>query len=702
MGKRILAVMFFVVVAGATAPRTLMADEAVTAVYRPDIAFPEFMPMWREGWQWLDENGDRVRYAYEGMPLGGYLFAYFHNTGKEALEVKDVLIDGVSLAQGVAFNSKPKVPGMEVAIASLKFSTLPQEQIDKLTAAGEPVYWKVEPMVIPPGGMGEVTVRLRHDPKPATITVSVPVGGGKMQEAVLQVNKRQPRFFSINFSSKLDQVDAYLRHPSGKGVAPKRILVDGADVTGRCTVVADEAIDTVPVTIPLDEPFKEGSYHFFAAEYADGSLAQACLGAWSLGTVYGMWGCTQGGTPEATARKYITDLAAHNVNVVMSHCGGPANEYLSTPEGVKLMESMGIRHMLTWTSPDRNPIFYFLTDEPDAADFNSKMLDQYKRIGSRGQYLVDRFKLFRRHDSATRPILLNVDNTFKPENWYTYAQLADIPCADPYYQEGVQSVWACDPTNMGAYLKPTYVYGVGQIYQSAGAPNPMHLILHTCLFNFRPEESPYRGPTPEEKRVELYYALAAGTKQISFWWYSASDKDPTQDGDARYYGVGGSSPEMKALWREIGLVGGEIRTIGELIAQGCPAGLPTKGPRMLWVRSLVTGKDTAVVLVVNDNMASDRLGTVIKPVEKAHLAVRTPSWLKDGTAFEVGCDGLKDVPYKADGNGMSFDLGTVRVTRMLVITADAGLRGRLQGIFDQQCAVNAKTLLAQPDERRVK
>jgi hypothetical protein len=644
------------------------------------------MPLWREGWQWTDENGDRVRYAYEGMPLGGYLFAYFRNDGRESLQVKDIRIDGVSLADAVAFDSKPKIPGLEVSIASLKFSKLPADQLAKLEAAGEPVWWKVEPTHIPPGGMGELTVRLRRDPKTESVNITIPVADGKTQDVVLDVGRRQPRFFSINFSPALDQVYAYLRHPDGKGVAPKRILIDGQDLTDRSTILADEAVDTVPVIIRLPEPVKEGTYHFFTAEYPDGIQAQACLGAWWTGMVYGMWGCTQGSSPEETARTYIADLTAHNINVFMIHCGGAANEYLHTPEGLKLMQDNRIRHMLTWPAPDRNPIFYFLVDEPDAADFLSTMLDPYKRIGSRGQYLVERCKLFRRHDPQTRPILLNIDNTFKPENWYTYAQLTDIPCADPYYQEGVQSVWACDPTNMGAYLKPTYVYAVGQIYQSAGAPNPMHLILHTCRFDFKPEEFPYRAPTPEEKRIEVYYSLAAGAKQISYWWYTP---------DTRYYGTGGDAPETRALWREIGLLGAEVGTIGDLVQLGCPAHLPTQGPRMLWVRSLLTGPDTAIVLVVNDNMASDRLGTVIKPVEKAKLTVQTPRWLKPAAAFELTAEGTRDIPWKSADSGVSFDLGTVNVTRLLVVTKDAGLRHNLQQRYDDRFAAKAAKLLAQ-------
>ncbi len=267
----VLVVVVLAGMAGCTTFQT--SSDVVSAVYRPDQAFPEFMPMWREGWKWTDENGDKVRYAYEGMPLGGYLFAYFRNASSEPLKVEDVLLDDVSLVQGIAWERAAKTPGMDKVVAHLAFSKLPQEQIDRLNAAGEPVWWKVEPTVIPPGGMGELTIRLRRDPKRDLLPVSIPAGDGTMLKTVVKVARRQPRFFSISFSPGLDEVSAYLRHPSGRGVAPARILVDGRDVTDRCTIAADDAIDTVAVTIDLETPFPESSYHFFQADYPDGSIA---------------------------------------------------------------------------------------------------------------------------------------------------------------------------------------------------------------------------------------------------------------------------------------------------------------------------------------------------------------------------------------------------------------------------------------------
>jgi len=662
------------------------ADGEVRAAYHADVHYERFMPLWREGWPWVDEQGQRVRYAYEGMELGGFLLAYFRNTGNAPLEVTDFQLEGVSVAEGLAFNTDKEVNGQDVAIASLQFSKLPAEQIARLEAAGEPVWWKVKPTAIPPGGWGELIVRLRRDPKVEQVALTLPDGRGGTTQTSIPTRQAQARFFAVNFAEGLDRVDAYLRHPSGRGVAPSRILLDGRDVTSHCTIVADPALDTAYVRMDLAEPLTEGQYYVFGADYPDGHWARACLGAWYLGTVYGVWGShTRGDAPEQVARNFLSDMATHNINVHMLHSSGPGHEYMVGPEGPALLKEYGIRKMHNWPDPAFDPIFYFLVDEPDAADFLSTMLDPYKRLGGRGQYLVERCKLFRRHDPQTRPILLNVDNTFKPENWYMYARLADIACADPYFQEGVQSVLHSDPGNMAAYIQPTYVYAVGTIYQSAAAPDPMHLILHTCRFDFEPERTPYRAPTPAEKRIEVYYALAAGAKQLSYWWYSVGNG---------YYGLSGQAPEMQALWREVGLLGAEVRTLGPVLERSCPADVKVAGPQWLWTRSLIAGDDTLVVLAVNDNNFSDRLGTVVRPIENTTMDVTLPAWLNAADVFEVTYQGTADVAATGEGRSLKIDLGTVELTRMIIVTARPELRAALQKHYDDNFADNVRSILS--------
>jgi hypothetical protein len=660
-----------------------VAPLGVGGEYRADTPFPEFMPMWREGWSWKDDNGERVRYAHDGMPLGGYLFACFHNNRREPFAVGDVLLDEVSLAQAVAPEHEPTGKRDDKYPSSLHFSRLPKEQIDRLIAAGEPVWWKVEPTVVPPGGYGQVTVRLRRNPRAQTLIVTVPSLPDADGKIAVAVSTKQPRFFSINFTPGFDAAYAYLRHPSGRGVAPRQILLDGRDVTARCTIVADEAVDTVPVIIRPAEPFKPGTWYMFQAVYADGTTARAGLGAWQPGFVYGIWGYSKVGKTEDDNRKFfLEDMRIHNINTLMYSIPGEVRKFLKTKEGEEYSRKTGIRIMTNGPGDAVNPPFYYLPDEPDANDFNSKRLDPYRRIGSLAQWLVARANAFRHAEPGT-PVLLTTDNTFKPENWYTYAQLPDLPCADPYYQESVQSVWACDPGNLGAYVKPTYVYAVGTVYQSAAAPRPMHLILHTCRMDIK--EFPYRAPTPEEKRVEGYYALAAGAKALSYWWYTPFGE---------YYGCGGSDKASKALWKELGLIGAEVRSVEPVIIRSCPAVVPVEGPHSLWIRSLLAGDDTMALLIVNDNLASDRLGTVVRPLNAARIQVRPPAWLKAGDVFEVTHAGTRDVKWQADQGNLAMDLGTVNVTRFVLISTTARLREQVQRLYHDRFAANVKALLS--------
>ena len=678
-------IAFVVMVMGFTWPAirpVAAAPGLVGGEYRADIQYPEYMAMWREGWSWQDENGERVRYAYDGMPLGGYLFASFRNGTDQPLEVKDVLLEGVSLAAGVAPEHKPKNQPDDKYPSSLKFSKLPKDQLDKLARAGEPVWWKVEPLIVPPAGFGQVTIRLRRDPKPANLTVAVPSLAEADGKITLSVQGKQPRFFSINFAPEFDTVYSYLEHPNGKGIAPTQILIDGVEVTAESSILADESVNRVAVIVKPKRPFKPGQWYQFQANYADGLAARVGIGAWQPGLVYGMWGYSKVGKTEDDNRKFfLEDMRVHNINTLMYSIPGEVRAFLRSKEGQEYSRRTGIRIMTNWLGDAVNAPFLFLTDEPDAGDFMSRMLDPYKRIGSLAQWLVARANMFRREEPQT-PVLLNVDNTFKPENWYTYAQLADLPCADPYYQEAMQSVYKSDPVNLGAYLKPTYVYGVGTIYQSAGAPKPMHLILHTCRLDMK--DFPFRGPTPEEKRVEVYYALAAGAKAISYWWYTPFGE---------FYGCGGNDKDVRPLWKELGLIGAEIRAAEPVILRSCPAHVPVSAPRMLWVRSLLAGQDTMALLVVNDNFASDRLGTVMKPVENARIKVQVPAWLKAGDVFEMTYEGARDMKWQNGQDGLEVNLGTVNVTRFILVTADAGLRGQLQKLYEDRYSANVRKLL---------
>jgi len=113
------------------------------------------------------------------------------------------------------------------------------------------------------------------------------------------------------------------------------------------------------------------------------------------------------------------------------------------------------------------------------------------------------------------------------------------------------------------------------------------------------------------------------------------------------------------------------------------------------MRSLLVGDDAMALLIVNDNFASDRVGTVVRPLEKARIQVRPPSWLRCGDVFELTPEGTRDVKRQADRGGLTLDLGTVRLTRFLLISRTADLRHDVQKHYEACFAANVKALLSE-------
>lgn len=669
----------------AAARPAVVGPEILDSFYRADIPFPEFSYFWGDSSQAeLQLRGETALQQAGREPLGGSLHMFLRNAGRSPLEIQDIFLEGVSLRRGVAFSHRTKYRKYVYA-ASIHFADLPAHERDLLVSAGEPVWWKVDPEQIPPGGVAEVVVRLRDSPKPETVRLGIQCTDG-ITELAVPVNAARPRIESISFSLDLQRVYLYL-HGTEAGQVPSRILMDGRDITRGASIGADPALGVVPVVCELDAPLPPASLHCFQAVYDDGTTATAALRAWADEIAYGIWGSKPGKESDVElARAYVNEIYHHNINVQMEMVGSAAvNSFLQSEEGLGLVAALGIRRMVNdpGKGNTKEPFAYFLMDEPDAGDYKVEGLQPHQRVGSLAQGLVQRSAELREADAKT-PHLLNIDMTFKPDNWYIYGQVPDIFAADPYYQERLRQTYWQQPGRLPMYAKATFIYAVGSISQSACAPKPLHVILNSVRRTKKDRR--FRFGTPEEKRIEVYYALAAGAKGLSYWWYTPV---------APCYGCGGPEPEAVALWKQIGLLGAEVRTAGPIITRSCPAVVPITASSQLWTRTLLAGLDTMVVLCVNDNYLNDQLGTVYRPVENARLSITLPSWLQPREVFEVTFKGTQDAQWERSGSKLNLQLGTVDLTRLLVVTADAGLRGRLQKLYESKFAGNVARLIGE-------
>jgi len=672
---------FVVWLVAGTTPRPVPASplQMVGGKYTPDMAFPQYLHLWTENWGLRGEDGEPKPYASPSMPLGAYVHLFVRNDSTNPATIKDVKFAGASLTDAIAFSEK-QVAGQFPA--SVQFSKLAAGEIGRLVANGEPVWWKVDPAAVPPREFAEIVIRLR---RPFTnVTVEVVTEHGDCRTQILP--EMSPRFESISFNQTLDTAYAYIRSPRNLQPAPAQLFFDGQDVTARAKILADNSVDVIPVVIQCAQPLKKGSLHFFQATFANGPSASATARVWSEDFVYGMWGYSkQGTTPQGRVDFFLGDLKRHQVNTVMYSYPSEVGDYLSGESGVEHSRVTGIRAMRTGPGKVLNPVHYFLMDEPDAHDFSVKQLPPGQRLGALGQDLVRTSRRFREADPGT-PQLLNVDNTFKPENWYTYAQLPDVFCADPYFQEQQRIVWNDRPAWAASFVKPLYVLGVATICNWACAPKPLHIILNSVRHNL--PSGGFRYATPEEKTVELFYALGAGTKSFSYWWYTPYGE---------YMGCGASEKEAVALWRQIGLLGAQVRTAGPLLTRSCPAVLPLRAPAKLWTRTLLSGNDTVVVLAVNDNIASDRLGTVVVPLPQTVVNLTLPNWLGRVRAFEITPEGLRDVSWRLSDSEILLDLGSTRIARMIVVTEDSALRAHLEELHRDQFAEHVASLLREAE-----
>jgi hypothetical protein len=678
--------------------------ELAGTYYRVDEAFPGFAQFWSEGAPAENNPGNpNAQAAPRAIRLGSSLHIFVRNTATQSLAITDVAFEGIGLKRAIAFSDQRK----NRTPASIFFSNLPAQDKERLIAAGEPVWWRADPEPLAPGRIGEVTIRLRATPRSDAVHVDLKYPAGSLPVRVA-VGEGAPRFEGISFAPDLREVFVYVRHPKAAGGKPAKILFDGVDVTASAKMGADPKVNLVALVIPLPAAMEAGSFHCLQATYPDGTTALAGIRAWYDEFAYGVWGGQPGDESDtAVARAYVRNLHEHNVNMQMPQVGSRAlSAFYKSDAGQTFCREQGVRFVIgdldKWGI--RTPYAYFIHDEPDAGDAHITGLPGGHEVGSLAEWAIERSQGWREQYPAV-PQTLNVDLTYKPYNYYIYGQLPDILMADPYYQPRLRTAYWNRPDRIGVYKTARFVNAISAVIRSAAAPKPTHIILYANRYieqknrkkargkakENKPESAApaenrtFRYPTPEEKRIEVFYALAGGAKGISYWWFTPGRPA---------YGLGGKGPEAERLWREVGLIGAEVRTAGPLILRSCPADVPTKAPAGAMVRCLLAGMDTIVVIVVNEQHVNDEQKTTITPISDADVVVGLPSWLDGTDVFEVGAKGITQARVSKSNSTVTLKLGTLTLPRMIIVTADTKLRGRMEELYRSKFAGNVAKLLA--------
>ena len=180
-----------------------------------------------------------------------------------------------------------------------------------------------------------------------------------------------------------------------------------------------------------------------------------------------------------------------------------------------------------------------------------------------------------------------MNGTWKPFAWHGYGQLSDVLCIDQYYQGLLGGAHYVRTNTIPLYLQATIVYATSLAGTNAAEPNPFRILLDSTSRQDWDGYPKWPFSPPETKRTEVYYALAGGAKGINYWWF--------KDGGS-CDGLGGNNtnliPEDPDLWKEIGLLGAEIKTLQPYLVTSNPVELDVTGSTNVWVRGLAVGLDT--------------------------------------------------------------------------------------------------------------
>ncbi|MEA3403680.1 MAG: hypothetical protein U9R79_20725 [Armatimonadota bacterium] len=636
------------------------ALEIETASYAPDREFPELLQYFKEGWGITNELGQTRQYT-EAVKRGAYLHAVVHNASDEPLAVERVLLQGIDLAEQLA-PRHAEHRGVRAASFLLNGEDLtPPALRQRLEAAGSPVWWMVRPDPIPANGFAEVVVRLRELPEPEVLSLTVTTAG---ESITAEVRRRVgPAIVSTALASGMDRLFVCLR---GQDFEVTRVSIDGRHVATSAPSDLHSAGGILPLEIPLREAWERGSFHCVTMATHPGRETAAVVRALRPSFALGMWGYrNEGLTLEEMVRDCCETFQEHLFNTHMAMAGAHTG-YLDSAEGLGLLAETGLRLMVS--APHEETIgseqLYarFLLDEPDCSDYRVDDLPWDQRIGASAQGLVERQREWTLQDPLT-PSLLNVDMTFKPENWLTYGQLPDIFAVDPYYQNRLRDAYWSHPARVRQFCTPYYVFAVAEIARSGCQPAPLHIILNST--SFHGEDRTFRYGTPEEKRIEFYHSVAAGARGISYWWFTPY---------GRYVGCGARDPGAYAMMQELARLNAEALAVADLLAIGCPAHAPgspdpfaSARPEWLMTRTLLCGTHAALVVLVNRDHASDREGTVFAPIPRARVHVELPHWLEARHALRLAAGELTELQLERGDGAATCELEDVQLTELLIL-----------------------------------
>ena len=537
----------------------------------------------------------------------GLLKVYVHNDSTMPVPVKAVALNGTALDE-LRLNEEHDV-----------------------------IWWRTLPCPVPAGGYAEISVRLRYPLKSdALLTLDA---GDKIIEAVVPAQPPPFRIETIGWQDKGREIIIVAEQIRAEASTIEKVFLDGLDVTDRAEILTpDFFLGICPITLELEQELEVGSFHTYKLVASDGQAVACTLRTLDEFLRLDMYGATnleedvKLGINSLTHFRTIgsTELDEYARYGLRSafHVGGtPPSEVCGHP----------------------SVYAYLLHDEPDVWDYGAEDWPMAMRIGYHGPDIV-RCNQQCVEAAPTKPVMVTLNLTFKPANYYVYGQIADIAQPD------------CYPLTIGKPL--TWVRDVTEVCRKAAGPRRVEVIPQVN-WEDRGEKMKYRRPPfPREVWIEYLYALGAGARGFSGYEYYT---EGNHHGAKEY-------PEVMAA---VGQTFRRFGLISPLILAAHPTDIATCENEKIWVKTLVCGQEALLLVVVNDDYQSLPQDFIHEPRQQVELKLPSIPWLKPGHVVRVDDGAFSELIFEIEAKETKIFLPELDTGGIVLVAGDQQLANQL-------------------------
>lgn len=536
-----------------------------------------------------------------------------------------------------------------IAVSSIFLNETPLEKLHDDLAV---TWWRVLPNPVLSGEMAEVIIRLKEPPTKAESRIRLETKAGPV-ECTVKTGKPQMELGYVAFSPKLDRIYAYLEKSGEARITLSEVLLDGEPVATNTRLYPDDFFENLSLLeIDLKRPLREGTFHVLKVSSAEGPTAVAMVRVWPSDFFHiGIF-----------ALDWMDSYVDYNLNTSLLFSGAMHPEYIDQlgEYGYKAMPGRSdevtgeVDANYYYSIRDKEEVYaHYFFDEPDVKDFpdnrrNFASVAKFRKVkvhdslGACAMMMEHFAESIRDLDPDTLTHLM-INQTYKPDNYSVYGKIADIAAVDIYAH-----IHGNDPR---------IIYQAGNACRLGSAPRPFHIVTDFIA----PGEGWNRDReiTAEELRLRLGYSLAAGAKGITWYYWRR--------------------PKSDRLLKELTEVNGKLEIAAPLLEIGHP--VPQEWTQTnhekLMTRTLLCGKDTVVVVLINTDYKAGKDGFSHTPVKSAEVRVTLPGWMKETRVFSVSPDGMEDVSFSRQKDGVAIRLRDFQMGDFFVCTANPGLKSSL-------------------------